>query len=108
MELPPAEIPADTPALTVLTPLPDRIYRVWLTELENVGQAEAVAEWQRLLRAYPDLLGQREPLLRRIERSDGVRYRIQAGPFANRAGAAALCALIQAREPDEHCMVVLN
>lgn len=93
---------------TVVAPKPDRIYRIWLTELENADEAAAAAEWRRLLEAYPDLLGGREPLLRRVERSDGVRYRIQAGPFANRTGAEALCALIQQRKPNEHCMVVLN
>jgi hypothetical protein len=86
-----------------------KVYRVWITELITDEEAEAASEWQRLLQAYPDLLGQTAPLLRRVDLgAAGVRYRVLAGPFGDRDTAAALCSAIQGRADDEHCMVVVN
>jgi hypothetical protein len=86
-----------------------KIYRVWITELATDQETEAAGEWQRLLQAYPDLLGQTEPLLRRVDLGAAdVRYRVLAGPFGDRDAAAALCSAIRDRVADEHCMVVVN
>lgn len=87
----------------------DKVYRVWLSEVDGDRPADAEREWGRLLQAFPDLLGQHQPLLRRVDLgADGVRYRVLAGPFDARTGASALCHSIQERSSDEHCMVVLN
>jgi hypothetical protein len=99
------------PATVVSVPAADaaKIYRVWITELATEEEAEAADEWQRLLHAYPDLLGQTEPLLRRVDLGAAdVRYRVLAGPFGDRDTAAALCSAIRDRVADEHCMVVVN
>ncbi len=88
---------------------PDRTFRVWLSEIDGDRNEAAEAEWRRLLEVYPDLLGEQHSFLRRVDRGQaGVRYRVLAGPFDDRAGAGALCAAIQERNPEEHCMVVLN
>lgn len=103
-ELP--EAPA-TPPEPEAPPVAAKIYRVWLSEVDS--DADAAAEWQRLLAAYPDLLGQRVPLLRRVDLGEaGVRYRVLAGTFDDRAGATSLCTAIRERDEEAYCMVVLN
>jgi hypothetical protein len=88
-------------------PKPAKIYRVWLAEVGGSDSAEA--EWERLLSVYPDLLGQRVPLLRRVDLGEaGVKYRVLAGPFDGRPEASSLCAAIHERDAAARCMVVLN
>src|SRR5690606_22751794 len=88
---------------------PEKTYRIWLSEIDGDRNAAAEAEWRRLLDVYPDLLGEQRSFLRRVDRGQaGVRYRVLAGPFDDRAGAGALCAASRERNPEEHGMGVLN
>ena len=61
--------------------------------------------WARLQKAHPALLGQRELAIQKVDLGDrGIFYRVQAGFFADRAGARGLCTALKARGQD--CLVV--
>lgn len=64
----------------------------WL-QIAALGDEGAVGtEWKRLTKRFPAVLGKRE---RRVERVDlgakGIWFRVHAGPWADRRGAAAAC-----------------
>ena len=61
--------------------------------------------WTRLQKAHPELLGDRELTIQKADLGDrGIFYRVQAGFFADRAGARVLCNALKARGQD--CLVV--
>jgi cell division septation protein DedD len=61
--------------------------------------------WARLQKAHPALLGDRELAIQQVDLGDrGIFYRVQAGFFAERAGARDLCNALKARGQD--CLVV--
>ncbi len=61
--------------------------------------------WARLKKAHPALLGDRELTIQRVDLGDrGIFFRVQAGFFAERAGARDLCNALKARGQD--CLVV--
>lgn len=74
-----------------------------LGSVRNDGAANA--EWVRLTKRMPDLLGSRGMSLQRADLgAKGVFYRMQTGPFADRSGAQRLCDQVKAR--GQGCMVV--
>lgn len=82
----------------------DAAYRVRLAayrSTENLAKG-----WEMLRRAHTDLLGKLQSSRHRVDlgAEKGVFHRLEAGPFANRADAVALCAALKARKVD--CIVV--
>jgi len=69
--------------------------------------ARPVAErgWRALSKKYGDILGGLEPATEAVDIAGrGTVYRLQAGPFASRAGAAEKCAELKAAGGE--CLVV--
>ena len=61
------------------------------------SQAEAQASFRALQAKYPNVLGSRQPLIRRADLgSKGVYYRAQVGPFATADAANQLCGNLKA------------
>ena len=61
--------------------------------------------WAQMQKSHPSLLGERELAIQKVDLGDrGIFYRVQAGFFANRAGASDLCNALKARGQD--CLVV--
>lgn len=68
------------------------------------SRAGAEREWGRLTKAFPELLGDRASRIQSVDvAGKGTFHRVQAGYFADRASAAALCARFKARKQD--CIV---
>ncbi len=71
---------------------------IWIQLAAMRDQPTATAEWARLMKGFPTVLGTLE---RRTERADlgakGVWFRVQAGPFDDPAKAAAACKALAAQ-----------
>lgn len=68
-------------------------------------QAQAQSEWARLARRAPEVLGGRQPIAKRADLGmKGVFYRLQAGPYPDRADAVRACD--QMRSHGQGCLVV--
>jgi cell division septation protein DedD len=112
--------PAPPPAPSVATPsaaatsepapqvtaLPDAKTGGFLVQLAALRAEDgARPAWTRLQKAHPALLGDRELAIQRVDLGDrGIFYRVQAGYFADRISARALCNALKARGQD--CLVV--
>lgn len=57
----------------------------------------ATAEWQRLTKKMPDLLGDRRPVMQRAELAGKAVWRIRTGGFADIAEATQFCARVRAK-----------
>lgn len=89
---------APTPAPAPATGGP----RIQLAAVKS--EAAAKAEWAKLQKAHPALLGGLTLTVEKVDKgASGVFYRIQAGPLADRAAAKQLCADLKARSQD--CIV---
>jgi SPOR domain len=61
------------------------------------SETEAQSSFQALRAKYPDLLGKREPIIRRADLgAKGVYYRALVGPFASAEEAASMCSSLKA------------
>jgi len=64
----------------------------------------AKAEWAKMQKAHPALLGNLTLTVERVDKGGGsIFYRIQAGPLADRAAAKEMCASLKQRGQD--CIV---
>jgi hypothetical protein len=71
--------------------------RVQLASLRTPEAARE--EWARLKREHPDLLGKLTAVAVRSDLgAKGIYYRIEAGPFADRAAAVRLCKALKERD----------
>lgn len=68
---------------------------VQLAALETEGGANA--EWQRLSKRIPDLLGDRRPVVQRVERDGRAVWRLRTGGFADMAEATSFCVRVRAK-----------
>jgi hypothetical protein len=67
-------------------------------QLAAVGSEEAAqAEWQRLTKKLPDLLGNRRPAVSRTERNGKAFWRVRTGGFADVASATTFCNQVRAK-----------
>nr|WP_298684447.1 SPOR domain-containing protein [uncultured Dongia sp.] len=67
-------------------------------------EAAAQKEWARLQKMHPDVLGPLTLHVEKFEKSASETfYRIQAGPFADKASAKQICA--QLKQKDQACIV---
>jgi hypothetical protein len=67
-------------------------------------EAAAQKEWLRLQKMHPDVLGALTLHVEKFEKSASETfYRIQAGPFQDKAGAKQICA--QLKQKDQGCIV---
>lgn len=71
-------------------PIGAKAFKIQLSAVRT--EAAARSEWDKLKKTHPSVLGR---LSLNVEKADlgqkGVYFRIQAGPFADRAGADAAC-----------------
>jgi hypothetical protein len=86
--------------------LPDAKTGGFVVQLAALRAKEAAQPaWARLQKAHPALLGSRELAIQKVDLGDrGIFYRVQAGFFADRAGARDTCNALKARGQD--CLVV--
>ena len=70
----------------------------YAVQLSSHGsEAEAQSSFRALQAKYPNLLGGREPIVRRADLGEkGIYYRAMVGPFASRDQATDLCANLKA------------
>ncbi len=78
----------------------------YVIQLASVkSQKAAEGEWQRLRGAHPMLFGDMTLTVQSVEIKDrGTFFRIQTGPFPNRATAQDMCGQVQAVRLD--CLVM--
>ena len=115
---PPAALPAAPPAAPPVAssePAPQVAAQVaalpkaqsgnYVVQLASLRSKDGAAPaWARMKSAHPALLGDRELAIQRVDLGDrGIFYRVQAGFFADRAGARELCTALKARGQD--CLV---
>lgn len=78
-------------------------YVIQLASLQS--RESAKSEWARLQKVHPGLLGDAKLTIQRAEIEDkGTFYRVQTGPFPNRATAEDMCAILE--EANQACLVV--
>jgi len=69
------------------------------------SEAAAKSAWAQFQKKYPDLLGNLDLNVVKIDLGgNGIFYRVQAGPLADRTAAANLCGKLGQR--GQSCMVV--
>lgn len=109
--VPPAAPPVAPAAATAepapqVAALPDAKTGGFVVQLAALRTKEAAPPaWARLQKAHPALLGSRELTVQMVDLGDrGIFYRVQAGFFADRAGARDTCNALKARGQD--CLVV--
>jgi hypothetical protein len=109
-EAAPAPEPAPKPAPTTtqesaVTPPPAPAAvgssRVQLAAVKSEDMAKA--EWAKIQKAHPDLLGSLALTVESVDKNGTTFYRIQAGPLADRAAAKQLCASLKGQGQD--CIV---
>jgi cell division protein FtsN len=108
-EAPPAPPRATLPETTVaalpqpaLAPSFAGAYGVQLLAVRD--EAAAAGAWADLQQQYPGVLGQLQSRVQRADIGGNTFYRLQAGPFADRASASTVCSALQARGAD--CFIV--
>ncbi len=69
-----------------------------LVQLAALGsEAAAMAEWQRLGKMLPDVIGDRRPTLQKAERDGKPFWRLRTTGFTDVADATAFCAKLRAK-----------
>jgi hypothetical protein len=96
-----AEKPAAAPEKRIAAAAPERAMpaaKGALVQFAAVSSEEAArTEWQRLEKRMPDLLGQRQPALSKIERNGHTLWRLRTGGFSDAAQATAFCERVRAK-----------
>lgn len=94
--LPPVAAPAQPVVKPATAPSPTPgAAMVQLAALDS--EALATAEWQRLARKVPELLGDRKPNVVRFDRDGKTFWRLRTGGFPDLAAATEFCRKIRAK-----------
>lgn len=83
------------PATASATPGTKAVTVVQLAALPS--EAGALAEWQRLSKRMPELLGSRKPAVVKISRDGKTFYRLRTSGFTTVAEAAGFCEQVRAK-----------
>jgi hypothetical protein len=88
---------------TVQTAAVAGAFRIQLAAVKS--QDAARLGWQKMTKAYPDILGPLTLNVVKVDRgASGALYRLQAGPFTDRGTAEAACGKLKQKRQD--CLVV--
>jgi cell division septation protein DedD len=97
-----ASKPAAQPPAKTQTAIASGNYRIQLAALKSESAARTA--WKRLLAKHKGVLG---PLSLQVQRADlgsqGIYYRVEAGPFAEKSAAKAACTKLKAQ--GQQCLV---
>lgn len=88
----PAATPA-APAPVSAAPVSAALVQLAAVETEQAAQAE----WQRLSKRMPELLGSRKPTVQRVDRDGRTIWRVRTGGFTDMAEAAGFCVRVRAK-----------
>ncbi|TDQ80424.1 sporulation related protein [Dongia mobilis] len=99
----PATADTGLPKVTAaIQPVPGGKVRIQLASVKSEDGARA--EWSRLQRAYPAILGGLELHIERFEKSPGdIYFRVQAGPLGDKASARQICGDL--KQKNQACIV---
>ena len=91
------------PVVTMLS-TDSTVYRIQLAALRTEERAKI--EWKRLLKAFPEILGNMKKLIVRADLGEdkGVFYRLRAGSMDNKSEAKAICTELS--KLNQGCMVI--
>lgn len=90
---PPPPPPAALPTATASSGASGTMVQIASVDSEQ----GATAEWQRLAKKMPDLLGDRRPVMQRAELAGKAVWRIRTGGFADIAEATQFCTRVRAK-----------
>lgn len=93
---------ASAPAARVEPAAGGAVWRVQVASMRDDQSARLA--WDQVRARHPTLLSGLAPTIVRAEVASGTVYRVQIGPFPDRAGAASTCAALKAERTD--CLVV--
>lgn len=94
----PAPRPATPLPASAAAPRPAQPGSATLVQLAAVDtEAAAQAEWQRLARRMPDLLGDKRVVVQRTERDGKTLWRVRTGGFTDMADATGFCTKVRAK-----------
>lgn len=94
----PAPRPATPLPASAAAPRPAQPGNATLVQLAAVDtEAAAQAEWQRLARRMPDLLGDKRVVVQRTERDGKTLWRVRTGGFTDMADATGFCTKVRAK-----------
>ncbi len=91
-----ASAPASTPVS-----VPAGSIRIQFAAVKSEAAAQDV--WSQLQKRYPAVLGGLGLNVEKVDKAGSVLYRVQAGPFSDRAAAKQACAKLKAQNQD--CIV---
>ena len=86
---------APAPAVAAPEPAVAGSMQVQLAAVET--QEAALAEWQRLAKRMPDLLGPRRPAVVQAQHDGKTIWRLRTGGFSDTAAATAFCTQVRAK-----------
>lgn len=94
--------PASVPVARVEPAAGGAVWRVQVASMRDDQSARLA--WDQVRARHPGLLAGLSPTIVRAEVGSGTVYRVQVGPFADRAAANATCSALKAERTD--CLVV--
>ena len=78
-------------------------FRIQLAAVKT--QEAAQAAWKKMMKTHPDVLKGLKLNVVKVDRgADGALFRVQGGPFADRAAAESACGKL--KQKSQACLVV--
>ena len=94
---------AETTAEPIQTATTTGAFRIQLAAVKTSEAAQAA--WKKLAKSYPDVLKGLALNVVKVDRgADGALFRVQGGPFADRAAAESACGKL--KQKSQACLVV--